>query len=126
MDLKIKRKLINLKDALIFAVILLCVGLMLFSGKEKTRIAVIAVDGKTVKTVNLEKAADCVFTLEEAPEVTISIKSGEIAFKDSRCPDGLCEKNGYLKRVGDTAACLPYKTVITVKGEKTEFDGVSY
>lgn len=126
MGLKIKRKLINLKDIVFFAVILLCVGLAVFSGKEKTRIAVIAVDGKTVKTVNLEETADCEFTLKEAPEVTISIKSGEIAFVNSRCPDGLCEKSGYLKRAGDTAACLPYKTVITVTGEKTEFDGVSY
>lgn len=124
--LGINRKLIKPLDAVILVALLLCALVIFFSGRGKTRVAVIAVDGKTVKTVNLEAAADCEFSLSEAPEVTIKIENGKIAFVNSKCPDGLCEKSGYLKRAGDTAACLPFKTVITVRGENNTFDGVSY
>lgn len=111
---------------MLLAIIIICAAWIFIRGQENTRVAIITVDGKTVKTVNLETAEDCVFSLEEVPEVTICVKSGEIAFVNSKCPDGLCEKSGFLKKTGDTAACLPFKTVITVRGEKSSVDGVSY
>ena len=89
---------------------------------------------KTVAYVlnNQEKAASLIQemlvnkTYKPKPYRTFEIKDGKIAFVNAKCRDGLCEKRGFLFRAGDTAACLPNRTVITVKGENRSFDGVSY
>ena len=54
------------------------------------------------------------FALDEDPTVRFKIQDGAIAFIDATCPDKICEQAGYLSRVGETAACLPRKTVLTV------------
>ena len=121
--LTIKRKLWRPFDAALIAAIVICALVFFLPFKSANTTAIITVDGKTVKEIN---AQDGVFTLDEAPDVTLEIKDGKIAFVNAKCRDGLCEKRGFLFRAGDTAACLPNRTVITVKGENLSFDGVSY
>lgn len=121
-----KRKLFNRFDILILAVLSVTVLVLCLRGKSEKRVAVVAVDGKTVYSVDLNTAEDAEFSLKEAPDVTIMIKNGSISFVNAKCRDKTCEKSGALKKAGDTAACLPNKTVITVSGKSDGFDGVSY
>lgn len=93
---------------------------------ENGRIAVITVDGTVQREIDLALQKDCIFTLETNPVVTLQIKDGKIRFTDSKCPDSTCEKAGFLSNVGDTAACVPAKTVVTVKGNgNSGIDGVA-
>lgn len=124
--LSIKRKLWRPLDAAVIAAIIICALAFFLPSKSTNTTAVITVDGKTVKEIKLKSAQNGVFTLSEAPDVSFEIKDGKIAFVNAKCRDGLCEKRGFLYRAGDTAACLPNKTVITVRGEGSAFDGVSY
>ena len=93
---------------------------------EEGRVAVITVNGKTEMEMDLNLQDDCIFTLETNPVVTLQVKDGKIRFTDSECPDSTCEKAGFLSKVGDTAACVPAKTVVTVKGNgNSGIDGVA-
>ncbi len=80
--------------------------------RPKGAAARITFDGQVVMTVSLDR--DREFALEQDPTVRFRIQDGSIAFVDATCPDKICEKAGYLSRVGETAACLPRKTVVTV------------
>ncbi len=55
------------------------------------------------------------------------VENGKICYTQSDCPDGTCESFGWLSRVGDTASCVPNKTVVTVVGEdKDAPDAITY
>ncbi len=124
--LPIKRKLFKPVDIIAAAAVILCVIFIFVKSSSDTRTAVITVDGKTVKTINLDNAENEIFSLDEVPDVTVEIKNGEIAFVNAKCHDKTCEKSGFLHFAGETAACLPNKTVITVTGENNKYDGVSF
>lgn len=119
-----KRRLIKPADAALFAAIaLLCAALFFAfkSGGEKT--AVISVDGVTVRSITLDTAADEIITLNTDPVVTLKVENGTICFIDAKCPDRTCEKSGILSKNGDTAACLPAKTVVTITGKGNPGNG---
>lgn len=46
----------------------------------------------------------------------IVAENGRIRFDASDCPDKTCVYTGWLTRAGQSAACLPNKTLITVEG----------
>ena len=69
---------------------------------------------------------DGVFGLEVDPSIRFEVKDGAIRFIESDCPDHICEKAGFLSQRGETAACLPRGTVLTVIGGKEgEADAVA-
>ena len=87
--------------------------------------AQITYDGQPVRIVSLNQDGE--FALEQDPTVRFQVRGGAISFVDATCPDKICQRTGFLSRVGETAACLPRKTVVTViaapKGE--ELDAVA-
>lgn len=62
----------------------------------------------------LPLSQDGTFTPEQAPGVVIEIRDGAAAFAASDCPDKLCIHMGPQSREGDSAACLPNKTLIRI------------
>jgi len=93
---------------------------------DETPVATITVDGKIEKEINLTLQEDCIITLKTEPVVTLEIKNHKIRFIESLCPDGTCEKMGYLSKIGDTAACIPAKTIVTIKGtEDSTIDAIA-
>ena len=111
---------------IILTVALAALIFILWQRSGKTPLtADISVNGKTVESVNLSKVTD---RIEIRPEGTVDVlivaENGRIRFEFSDCPDKLCVKQGELYRKGDTAVCLPEKTVITVRG--SELDAVTY
>ena len=55
-------------------------------------------------------------TLGKQPQAVIQVERGRIRYLSAECPDGLCVKSGWLSQPGDTAACLPARTVIAIEG----------
>lgn len=89
--------------------------------------AEIVQDGKLLQRILLKKG-------DQTREFIIKYKGGynklrtedgRIAVIDADCPDRDCVKRGRLKKVGDSAICLPHKLVIRLTGE-SEVDGVTY
>jgi len=122
------RKLLKRSDILVIFLTLLLIFstfLIFHPSSDESPVAVVTVNGKTEKEINLNLQEDCIITLKTEPKVTLEIKDGKIRFTDSECPDGTCEKMGFLSKVGDTAACVPAKTIVTIKGASdSEIDAV--
>jgi hypothetical protein len=73
-----------------------------------------------VKTVALN--VDQTFSLDGLPAVVFEVKDGKAAFIHSDCPDQICVHSGFLGAVGQTAACLPNRAAIKIRGDVS--DGV--
>ena len=122
------RNLIKRSDVFVIFLTLLLIlsSLLIFRHyPPKAPLAVITVNGKIEKEIDLTLQEDCIITLKTDPVVTLEVKDHKIRFIDSLCPDKTCEKCGFLNNVGDTAACIPAKTVVTIKGtDDSEIDAV--
>lgn len=122
------RNLIKRSDVfVIFLTLLLIFATFLIfrSSSSENSVAVVTVDGKTEKEINLALHEDCIITLKTDPVVTLEVKEHKIRFIDSGCPDGTCEKMGFLSSAGQTAACIPAKVIVAIKGaDKSTVDAV--
>ncbi len=70
--------------------------------------------GDTVEFLSLEK--DGVYGLKANPDILFEVKDGAIRFVEADCPDKICEKAGFLSKMGETAACLPRETILVIVG----------
>ncbi|MEG1686678.1 MAG: NusG domain II-containing protein [Angelakisella sp.] len=79
-------------------------------------VATITVDGKVIRTIQLDTAEDEIFSIAQAGgvNITFEVKAHAIHFYSSDCPDKICVKSGFLSRDMDIASCLPNKTVLSV------------
>ena len=50
------------------------------------------------------------------------VKNGAVSFVNASCPDRLCEREGFLSKAGQTAVCLPRKTILRISGGEAEVD----
>mgnify|MGYP003290493703 FL=1 len=116
--------LFKFNDIVIIATICIIAVCLLFSenANQAKAVAVISVDGEEVQRVDLTDCDNTTLTLKTTPVVTLEIIDGKIRFINSDCPDKTCEKSGFLSKVGDTAACVPAKTVVTVEGNEVTAD----
>lgn len=46
--------------------------------------------------------------------LTVLAEAGKVCIETSQCPDQICVHTGWLISAGQTAVCLPYKTVLKV------------
>ena len=109
-------KIIRPADLIPIAVLLAAAGLLaaVFAGGNGAT-AEIVVEREIVTTVDLAAVKEpCSLTLENG--VTVSVEPGAIRFSASDCPNQLCVRAGRLTKAGQSAACLPNKTLIRVTG----------
>lgn len=114
-----KTKLFKKGDIAVILVILVAAALFWFFRTQQTdRLeAVITVNGETVETIDLSAVKEKrIVELDTDPKVVIAAENGAIYFESAECDDKLCINCGKLSRKGDTAVCLPAKTVVTVSG----------
>lgn len=121
-------KLLKKSDiAVIVAVVIAAASLLIwrhFSSTEKLT-AVVTVNGETVEMFDLSAVKERrVIKTETDPETVIVAENGAVYFESAGCEDKLCIACGKLTHKGDTAVCLPSKTVITVAG--SDVDAVTY
>lgn len=120
-------KFIKKGDIAVIAAVLLAAAVFMFWSSSKTQAvqAVITVDGEVVKTVDLGNIREKITFIPATDlRVVIAAENGEIRFESAECEDKLCVGCGNLSKHGDTAVCLPSKTVITVTG--SDVDAVVY
>lgn len=122
-----KTKLFRKGDiAVILVILVVTAAFWLFQTRQSNKLeAVITVDGKTVETIDLS-AVDKkrMIELDTSPKVVVAVEKGAIYFEEAECDDKLCINCGKLSRKGDTAVCLPAKTVVTVSG--SDVDVITY
>ena len=122
-----KIKFIKKGDIAVIALIIIVAAAFMLWNNSKTDAvqAVITVDGKIIKTVDLSSVTEKITILPATtPKVVITAENGKIRFESADCEDKLCVSCGELSKHGDTAVCLPSKTVITVTG--SDVDAVVY
>ena len=126
---KSTRKLIRPADVVIIILIVaLSVATLVgaFAPKDDSLVAVVTVNGEEIRRIDLSYAEDEIFTLDTSPTDTLEIKDGKIRFIDSLCPDSTCENSGFLDSHGDTAACVPAGTVVTIQGSaQSDIDAIA-
>ncbi len=78
--------------------------------------AVIYENGSITHRIDLSKVDES-YTIELAgpPASTVKVEHNAISYVSAGCPDKLCVKTGKLAHCGDTAACLPAKTVVVLE-----------
>ena len=80
--------------------------------------AVISYNGEIVLTLSLDRPG--IYSLKEDPTIQFQVKDGAAAFYNASCPDRICEQEGFLSETGQTAVCLPRKTVLRIAGAANE------
>lgn len=116
------------KSDLIIAAAVILLALILFIPslmKKDVLIASVYVDGQLIKEINLNDTEKS-FTFSPKAGTEITVENGKICFSSSVCRDSLCEKSGWLYKNGQTAACLPEKIVICIKGSDSAPDMLTY
>lgn len=117
---------------------ILIVGLIIISAagvfgfkqyvKSSHRIAVIKQNGKVIKTIDLDasKGKEQVNIPYNGNNFNlIEVDSGNIRFVDADCPDKICVKSGWISKSGESAVCLPHKTIINIEGRNSKYDQIS-
>lgn len=120
------RGLVKKGDIIIVLLIaLLSVGLLLNNfSYDGERYAEVYENGELIYTLDLNK--------NDKYEVALTggrllVSDGEVCYVQSDCPDGTCESFGWLSRVGDTASCVPNKTVVIIVGQTDDApDAITY
>ena len=115
-----ERAVMSKKDLLLIIILLLIAALMgsFFLLKQDTDsgVAALSIDGSIVALYDLSKEENRFIALSDSygVPVTLEIKDGSICFYESQCPDHICENYGYISREGETAVCMPNRTVLTI------------
>lgn len=124
--MKIKQ-LIKKADIAVIAVILLLAIIFILPAKDSGNImAEIIVDGAIVHSINLNTVNE-EYTLELGNGLTVFAEKNGISVISSDCRGKNCISCGKLTEAGDTAVCIPNKTVIRLTGEKKNApDAVTY
>ena len=106
------KKLIVIFTCVFFAFIVFAIILSTIQPDE--RIAVVTVDGKVYKEVDL--SVEDTFVVETSKGTNqVRIKDDAIYVEEATCPDKLCVKHGKLNNKYDSIVCLPNKVVIEYK-----------
>lgn len=120
------KKLFMRKDIAVIVAVLLLSALLFIPnlfGNDKL-IAEVYLEGEIIETIDLDSVTES-YTISPTRSTEITVKKGAICFSEAECHDELCIKSGWLTSKGQTAACLPEKIVITIKGN-SEIDMMTY
>ena len=92
-----------------------------FAVKKDGSYAVIKVDGKVIKTLDLNSGETTIEVNGYQGGVNkVVINDGKVSMTESDCPDELCVKTGKISRVGETIVCLPHRVVVEIKGSQDD------
>lgn len=119
-----KSKLFKKADlTLILLIVIICIAFLLprFMSKEDSLTAVLYHNGEVIKTIDLKNVNEPYeFDFSFEHSATVRVEKGKIRYLNADCPDKICVNTGWLSHHGDTASCLPSRTVITVEGNSGE------
>lgn len=112
----------KLEIGIVAALLLVCGawGAALYLPRPGDPVAVLSVDGQTLRVVDLDRAEDGVFSIrpETGRAVEFEIQNGAIRFLSSDCPDQVCVHAGWVARPGERAVCMPNRTALVCYARK--------
>lgn len=120
------RKAITKNGALaIFLLLLILAVLFIFknySSKKHMELRLVAsVSGKEELNIPLQSDdKESFYTLSN--NMVVAVKGTNVWIKKSDCKNQICVHSGVLSKAGDTAVCVPNKTVIEIKGASVSVD----
>lgn len=103
-------------DIIIIAVLLIVSAVLPLIPKKEGGKAVIIKDGEIISETDLTKI-DKPYTVTLDGGIEILFEKNAVSFVASDCANKLCIHAGKLTKAGDTAVCLPNKTLIRIKGK---------
>jgi len=105
--------------------ILLGIGLMVFAWFPAAGAVNVTVihDGRTVYSGPITE--DKTITVSGDYTNVIRIEGGKVRFEESDCPGLDCVRAGWISKAGQSAACLPNKTVVLLEAEREGVDVVA-
>ena len=90
------------------------------------KIAVIKQDDKVIRSIDLDAVQKPeIINIQGNYKLVIAIEMGRIRFQEANCPDRTCVKTGWLESKGDTAVCLPNRTIIKIERKAEKVDVIS-
>lgn len=113
------RSMIKRNDIILLGIIIfigIAAILILNITKSNGSKAVITIDGKVYKTLDLNKDTTLTIREDNGGYNTLQIKNGVVDMIDANCPDKICEKHKNIHYNGETIVCLPHKLVVEIKG----------
>ncbi len=79
--------------------------------------AEVLVDGNLTHEIYLQDIKDgYVFSPTEDKAVVVEVETNRIRIQEAICRDKICIANGWLEKPGDTAVCLPTRTMVKIVG----------
>lgn len=88
--------------------------------KKNGKYVVIKVDGRVIKTLELDRETSIEVNGYQGGVNEIVIKDGKVSMTDADCPDKLCVKTGKISKTGETIVCLPHRVVVEIKGSQDD------
>lgn len=121
-------RIIKKMDIVIIAVLLILSftpHLIFFKTSQKcskNNYAIIQVDGKIHKKIDLSKVKKSEKVNLNLPngKNTLLVENNSIQMDSANCNDALCVKQGNISKVGQTIICLPHKLIIEIKGDELD------
>jgi hypothetical protein len=93
--------------------------------KDSTIIAIISINGKEIKQVELSKETEnqeFTFYPADGQYNIIEVDGTKIRNKEDNSPDQIAVKTGWISKPGETSICLPHKLIIEVKAIHSDKD----
>ena len=111
------KKFLNINTVLIGLVLIAGVAGMLIMNANKTSGSKALVDinfeGKQER-MEIDLSVDETYHIQTNLPVTLVVEKGEIFFKDSQCPDHLCEDFGFISQINNYAVCMPAGAAVII------------
>lgn len=123
-----KPRFVRSADLILIAA-LLVLGLSIFLPRTLSKAdgnvtAVIVQNGKTIQTIDLRTVEEpYTISLDCHPAVVLAVEPGSIRYQSAACKDKICVRTGTLSKPGDTAACLPSRTLVRLESRGAAQNG---
>lgn len=122
------RKLIK-KGDLIIVLSLLLLSCLIFVGikafSSNGNYVEIEQNGKIIAQLDINEDTSFDIVSGDKTTNTVVIKDSAVTVINADCPDKICQKHAPISKTGESIVCLPNKVFVTIKGDKTEIDGVA-
>lgn len=97
------------------------------NGDSGGKTAVVRQDGNEIRRIELDSVQEPYkFDIKGEYHLEVMVEKGKIRFLEADCPDKVCVRTGWLIHSGDTAVCIPNRTIIKIEGQAADVDGVTY
>lgn len=105
-------------DKILIAALLLSslfLSFLLFFNTQAGKIAIISVNGKEIKRLNLSEEQQLEFTGAQGRFV-VQVQEHAIKMLESTCPGALCCQMGSINKPNQVIVCVPNRVIIRIEG----------